>query len=140
MIPSRTRIIKIGLNYCVAYKSTKVLGQKSVLWDQSLVLIFLMTCKALGSPDGFSSRTQPRYVTLWYWLICIVPYLISKLRGFSVSFLYQTVYFYLVLSSPKWILSLLSTNQLQTCDKFLLIFCSITLISLYWYIKHESSA
>ena len=31
MIPSQTPIVKIGLNYCIAHNSAKVLGQEFIL-------------------------------------------------------------------------------------------------------------
>ena len=105
----------------------------------SLVLIFLMTCKAIGSPDRFSSSTQPIYETVWYCLICTVPYLILKLISFFNRFFVPNN-MHLVLSSPKWIIGLLLTNQLQILEKFLLRFFSIALASLCWYTKQESSA
>ena len=45
-----------------------------------------------------------------------------------------------VLSSPKWMLSLLSTNQSHIKLKFLLSWISISLISLCLNIKQVSSA
>ena len=38
------------------------------------------------SPDRFSSSTQPRYKTVWYCLICTVPYLILRLSSFFNRF------------------------------------------------------
>ena len=38
-----------------------------------------ITFKAIDSPERVSSNKQPRYVTVWYCLMCISPYLISRL-------------------------------------------------------------
>ena len=46
------------------------------------MLISLMTCKATGSPDRYSSSTQPIYEIVWYCLICTVSYLILRLISF----------------------------------------------------------
>ena len=50
--------------YCFFYKK-----------NQSLVLLFLMIYKAIGSSVKFSSSAQTRCVTVWYCLICTAPYL-----------------------------------------------------------------
>ena len=89
----------------------------------SLVLTILMTCKSFGFPDRFPSRAQPRYVTVLYCLICIVPYLILRLLSFLISFLCQTVCFKSYLQ--------------QTLETFLLSFCLNTLTFLCWYVKQE---
>ena len=89
--------------------------------NQSLVLIYLMTCKAIGSPDRFSSSTQPRYEIVWYCLICTVPYLMLRLLSFLNRFFVPNN-MHLVLSSPKWLLSLLSTNQSK---KFCWVLCQL---------------
>ena len=74
----------------------------------------------------FSSSTLPRYETVWYYLIRTVPYLILRLLSFFNRFFVPNN-MHLALSSPKWILSLLSTNQSQILEKFLLSFVSIAL-------------
>ena len=66
--------------------------------NRSLVLIFLMTCKTIDSPDRFSSITQPRYETVWYCLICTAPCLILRLSFLSRFFVSNNLH--LVLSSP----------------------------------------
>ena len=60
----------------------------------------------------------------WFWLIL---YLLPNKIDF-------------VLSSPKWVLNLLSTNQPQSILKFLFGADSISVISLCWNIKQVSSA
>ena len=105
----------------------------------SLVLNFSITCEAVSSPHRLLSWTQPRYGTVWYCLICIVPYLTSRFLPFFYLFFVSNSIL-LVLLSLKWMLRLLLTNQLQTMERFLFSFCSITLIFMYWYIKQESSA
>ena len=45
-----------------------------------------------------------------------------------------------VLSSPKCILNLLSTNQSHKLEKFVFNTLEISFISLCWYIMQESSA
>ena len=97
-----------------------------------------MICKAIVSPDRFSSSTQPRYETVWYCLMCTAPYLILRLLSFFNRFFVPNN-MHLVLSSPKWIFRSLSTNQLQTLEKLLLSFVSTALTSLCWYTKQEPS-
>ena len=54
--------------YCITEKSTNKMVETNLFFlykNQSLVLIFLMTCKAIGSPDQFLSSMQRRYVNVW---------------------------------------------------------------------------
>ena len=39
---------------------------------------FFMTLKATDYPDRSLSSAQPRYITVWYRLICIVLHFISR--------------------------------------------------------------
>ena len=57
-------------------------GDKNLFFlykNLSLLLILFITFKAIDSPERVSSNKQPRYVTVWYCLMCISPYLISRL-------------------------------------------------------------
>ena len=72
-------------------------------------------------------------------LMCISPYLISRLLTLlSLCFVPNSMHF--VLSSPKWMLSLLSTNQSQTFEKFLFRFLSISFTSLSIRLSNMSAA
>ena len=72
----------------------------------SLLLILLITFKAIDSPERISSYQQPRYFTASYYLICIVLYLTSRLIALlGFSFGANSTLF--LLSAPKWMLSLL---------------------------------
>ena len=96
-----------------------------------LLLILFITFKAIDSQERVSCNKQPRYVAVWYCLLCISPYVISRLLILlSICFVPNSIRF--VLSSPKWLLSLLSTNQSQTFEKFLYRFLSIYFKSLCW--------
>lgn len=75
-----------------------------------LLLILLITFKAIDSPDKFPSNEQPRYVTALYCLMFITPYLISRLPTlFTLYFMPNSILF--VFSYPKRMLRLLSINQ-----------------------------
>ena len=76
----------------------------------SLVLIFLMTCKAIGFPDRFLSSMQPRYETVWYCLICTVPYLILRLISFLIAFLCQTICIWFCLPQNEYLVCYRQTS------------------------------
>ena len=48
---------------------------------------FFMTLKATDYPDRSLSSAQPRYITVWYRLICIVLHFISRLPPLHSFFL-----------------------------------------------------
>ena len=76
---------------------------------------------------------------MWYCLIYIVRYLISRLTVlFSFCFVPNSRHF--VLSSPKWMLSLLSTNQSQISEKFLIRFSDLSTWKncLPWHFDYNS--
>ena len=78
----------------------------------NLPFILLITFNAIGSADIVSSSTHPRYVTSEYCFIFMSLHLIFNWRiFFALRLLAKRIDF--VLSSPKWILNLLSTNQSQ---------------------------
>ena len=99
----------------------------------------LSTCRAIDSPLRVSSRMHPKYFTLEYCLIILSSYFIINGLAF-LAFRLLANRIHLVLSSPKWILSLLFMNQLHRSEKFLVNTFSIWFISLCWYIMQESSA
>ena len=96
----------------------------------------------MDSPEvssTFSSRTQPKYKTLEYYHILMTLYwLFSGVEFLILCSLPNKIDF--VLSSPKWILNLLSTSQSQSIPKFLFSATSISIISYSWNIKQVSSA
>ena len=70
----------------------------------------------MASPDIVSSIKHPRYFTLECCLICISPYFIlSFLIFLFLNLEAKSIDF--VLSSPKWILSLLLANQSHVLEK-----------------------
>ena len=74
------------------------------------------TFNTIGSPDIDSSNTHPRYVFCAFCFIFISLYLIFSLRIFlALCLLGKKID--LVLSSPKWTLNLLSTDQSQIFSK-----------------------
>ena len=74
-----------------------------------LPLILFITFKAIASSEKLSSNSQPKYVTFEYCLILTSPYCMSKVPIFFFLFLVEKR-IDLVLSPPKWMLNLLSTN------------------------------
>ena len=70
----------------------------------------------MASPDIVSSIKNPRYFTLECCLICLSPYFIlSFQKFFFLNLEAKSIDF--VVSSPMWILSLLSTNQSHILEK-----------------------
>ena len=105
----------------------------------NLGFTLFITCMPIDFPESVSSRMQPKYVTFVYCLIFISLYWIFKGLAFLIlRLLLKRID--LVLSSPKWMLSLLSTNQSHIKLKFLLSWISIFLIPLCWKIWQVSSA
>ena len=85
------------------------------------------------------SDMHPRYVAYEGCFIFICLYLIfSRQAFFDLRLLANRID--LVLSSPKYILSLLSTNKPHIFSKSLLSRFSVSSTSLCWYKMHESSA
>ena len=105
----------------------------------SLLLILFITFKAIASPDKVSSNSQPEYVTFEYWLILTSPYSMSRGTIFLFQFLVEKR-IDLVLSFPKWMVNLLSTNQSHILEKFFVCSLFICSRSLCWNNKHVSSA
>ena len=106
----------MGLYYRVTKQSAKKRRQESCFLyrNLSLLLILFITFKVINSPERASSNEQPRYVTVWYCLMCISPYLMSRrLTLLSLCFVPNNMHF--VLSSP----SECSVCYLQTNHKHL---------------------
>ena len=93
----------------------------------------------MDSPERVSSKMQLKYVTLEYCVILMSLYWMFSCFDFLILCLLPNKIDF-VLSSPKWILNLLSTNQSQSILKFLFSADSISVISLCWNIKQVSSA
>ena len=82
---------------------------------------FFSACKAIVSPD----KLHPKYITSEYCLIFTSPCLMSiSFMFFNLWVVPKTIDF--VLSSPKCILSLLSTNQSHNVLKSSLSLFSIS--------------
>ena len=97
-------------SYCFGYGVRKpCLRYKNF----NLPFIFPRTFEAVASPDSLLSRMQPRYTNSGCCFICTTPCLISTSRTLF-SFLFVPKRMDFVLSSPKCILNLLSTNQSKT--------------------------
>ena len=98
-----------------------------------------MVFNAIDSPDVVSSSKQPKYVTLEYCFISIpLRIILSFPAFFNLSFEPRSMHF--VLSSPRWILNLLSTNHSCKLAKSLIYWCSILWTSLCWNVRPESFA
>ena len=76
------------------------------------------TLEAMDSPERLSSRMHPKYVILLHWEILVSSLLMSSLSNVFKRLLEPNT-IVLVLSSPKWILNLFSTNQSHNELKFL---------------------
>ena len=83
--------------------------------------------------ERVSSKMQPKYVTLEYCFILMSLYWMFSCYDVLVLFLLPNKMDF-DLSSPKWILSLLSANQSQSILKVLSSAVSISVISLCWNI------
>ena len=88
------------------------------------------------SPLMLAPRLQPRYSTIRYCFILLVSYVMLR-SGKSLSLLKKM---HFVLSSTKWIDTLLSTNQSHTFVNSLFKTFSITVTSLCWQKIIVSSA
>ena len=137
-------LIRLGyravLTHYKAYVSVLV-PKKLFLWQRncSLLLILLITLRAIASPDIVSSIRRPKYLTLECCLICISPYFLLRFyRFFLLSLEAKSIGFVLFL--PNWILSLLSTNQLHILEKSTFNCFWVSLIYLCWQTSGESSA
>ena len=81
--------------------------------------IFLMVFNAIDSPDIVSSSKQPKYDTLEYCFISISLYIILSFPAFfNLCFEPKNMDF--VLSSPRWMLNLLSMYHSHKLVKFLI--------------------
>ena len=120
-VSSRASVVEMWLNQYITKQSCQGLELKiCFFWQRnfSLLLILFITESALVFLDIVSSSMHSRYFTLECCLICISPYFIfSFLTFFILNLVAKSID--LVLSSPKWILSLLSTNQSQLLSKSL---------------------
>ena len=85
------------------------------------------------------SRMQTKYMTLECFFVLMSLYWTSSAFEFLISCLLPNKIDF-VLSSPKWILNLLSTNQSQSMVKFLFNTVLISGICFCWNIKQVSSA
>ena len=93
----------------------------------------------MASPGIVSSIKHLRYFTLECYFICISPYcMLSSEIFLFLNLEAKSIDFFL--SSPKWILSLLSTNRSHVLEKSTINCFSIVLISLCRKTRHESSA
>ena len=110
---------------------------RNLFWQErnlNLEFILFITWMAMVSPESVSSKMQPKYVTLDYCFILISLYWMFGSFHFLIFCLLPNKIDF-VLYSPKWIVTLLSTNQPQSILKFLFIADSILIISLCSNIK-----
>ena len=97
------------------------------------VLTLETTFSGNDSPERDSS-IQPRMITSEYCLIFNKPYEMFSLPSF-LCLLKGAKRIGFALFSPKWILNLFFTSQSQMFAKFLISWCSITLMPLCWKIR-----
>ena len=95
--------------------------------------------KAIDSPEILSSKIHPRYLMFACCLISMPLYTISKDLAFQ-SLCLVPINIDFVLSCPKCILILLSTNQSHTLEKSLISCFSISISLLCWKTIRVSSA
>ena len=106
------------------------------LWSKNFSFPFMLfnAFKAISSSNKVSSKAQPRYVT---WESCFTLIFYSFPALLILCLLAKRTD--LVLSSPKCMLNLLSTNQSQTFSKSLFSYFSVFLTSLCCCMRYESS-
>ena len=104
----------------------------------SLEFILWITFRTTDSADIVSSNMHPNYVTFKYCLICMFLWVLFSFGTLFISFL-EAKGIDLVLSSPKWILSLLSRNHSQMFIKSPFNCFSISAISFPWKTRQKSS-
>ena len=124
-----------GWEHCTAFYIVLVL---EIYFYSRKILVSNLCCsnvfKAIDSPEKVLSKAQPRYVTCKCCFILIFysfpAFLILCLLAKRTN---------LVLSSPRCMINLLSTNQSQTFSKSLFSCFSVSLTSLCWYTRYESA-
>ena len=98
-----------------------------------------MKFKAIDSPERLSSKIYPRYFTFACCLISMSLYAIFKGLSFrNLCLVTNNTDF--VLSCPKCILNLLSTNQSHKLKKSLISCFSISILLLCWKSRPVLSA
>ena len=125
----------------VLWHYTRIIVTPELKTDFSYIktLICDLVFNAIDFPDIVSSSKQPRYVTLEYCFISILLYIILSFPVFfNLSFKLKSMRF--VLSSPRWLVNLLSTNYSHKLAKSLFNWCTIVWTSLCWNVRLESSA
>ena len=75
--------------------------------------------KAIGSPGRVPFNKQPRHVTVWYCLMCISPYLISRLVTLFFYVLCQIVYILFCLLRNECSVYYLQTNNKHLENSYL---------------------
>ena len=110
------------------YHLYRCLPTRNLYENCNFVLIFLTDFIAIDSSPKLVSRQKPRYSTIRYCFILLLLYVMLS-SGKFLSLLKRMRF---VLSSPKWIVSLLSTNQSHTFANSLYKTFSISVTSLCW--------
>ena len=105
----------------------------------SLPLIFVRTFRAISRPDRVSSKRQPRYSTVEN-CFRVTPFLFMVIGSALILLFFGLNRIDLVLSSPKWMDNLLSTNQSHRLLKSVLSFASISDMFLWVNEMQVSSA
>ena len=109
----------------------EVLKNDFVYVETRREFILSITFKAIDSPERLSSKIHPRYFTFACCLISMPLYTIFKgLALRSLCLVPNNIDF--VLSCPKSILNLLSTNQLHKLEKSPISCFSVSISLLSW--------
>ena len=85
----------------------------------SLRIILFINFKAIGSPGRAPFNKQPRHVTVWYCLMFMWPYLISRLVTFFFYVLCQIVYILFCLLRNECSVYYLQTNNKHLENSYL---------------------
>ena len=138
-LPGWTRIMKMWLKKSIAEHSAKRFCEISIFPIKNFNFPFILfkTFSTIGALDIVTCNMHPRHVTSECCFIFLCLCLIFSWRKFfDLRFLPKRID--IVMSSPKRILSLLSTTQSHIFSKSLLSWFSISSTSLCWYKMHES--